>query len=174
MRAHTKYFATSTTVALISIALALTSCSSADSAAEVPADTLQQDLTSADLVDDVGSDTGLLQLDIGSTVLDTQPTSLDILSPSDLACESNEDCAVSMGVPAPPEKPCGNCYAVCYEGVCGTECYEAMECIFTAGCGPNCEPLCTTTEDCFDELGQVCVEGICEEGSEAPAPDEQE
>lgn len=71
-----------------------------------------------------------------------------------------EACAAVLGIPPVPEHPCGHCWASCAdERTCGMFCFEAQTCIFTAGCGPMCEPLCDTTEDCL--LDDVCVDGIC-------------
>lgn len=77
-----------------------------------------------------------------------------------LGCVSNEECAASEGLPAAPEFPCGSCWAVCQEnGECGSLCYEAADCIFTSGCGPRCEPLCESTENCLGD--DECVGGVC-------------
>lgn len=70
------------------------------------------------------------------------------------------ECSLRLGFPPVPDHPCGHCWAECRsDGECGVICFEAATCIFTAGCGPACEPLCDTTADCL--LDDVCVDGVC-------------
>ena len=120
--------------------------------------TLSEDIADSDLVT-LPEDT-TLSADVAVEDIGDEPVP-DTDGNSDEECTVNEDCVESQGFPAAPPVPCGNCYAVCENNTCGAICYEAADCIFTAGCGPNCEPLCNTTEDCFDDLGQICVDGIC-------------
>lgn len=69
-------------------------------------------------------------------------------------------CSARLGLPPVPDRPCGHCWAQCGDdGECGAICFEAATCVFTAGCGPNCEPLCDTTSDCL--LDDVCTDGVC-------------
>ena len=94
--------------------------------------------------------------------LDSQSTSPDSAPDAGpFICTTNEDCVEITGYPAAPPNPCGSCLAVCENQECGAICYEARACMFTAGCGPNCEPLCNSTEDCNIFGDHDCIDGIC-------------
>ncbi|MEM9070399.1 MAG: hypothetical protein AAGE52_17980 [Myxococcota bacterium] len=90
----------------------------------------------------------------------------------DVGCTSHAECAASTGFPPVPEVPCGSCWAACgglsdvggVPGECGTICFEARDCVFTAGCGPACEPLCETSDDCL--LDMPCIDGVCVDTTE--------
>lgn len=128
--------------------LALGGCRHADTG-EVPVDAAARDARAPDAAPLDAHATDAAPFDAASADL-----------PDAQACD-HETCGRLLGMPPLPRIPCGGGYAYCdaVTSECSIIWYELGACMFTAGCGPRCEPLCDTSEDCLAD--EECIDGVC-------------